>query len=399
MIWSTYQGARSEVAFGTYREIAERSRSFDATAIFEPWQPAITGGNQPERLEGQSVSASFFRVLGVFPVLGRDFLASEDVVNGPKVVILSDKIWRRRFHGDSAILGRMIKLDDDNCTVIGVMASDFEDVVAPSAEIWTPVQYDPRQITSSFNSWEWGNHLHMMGRIKPEVSRLQAVQELAQIARTPWPQFPRPRWASLQHGLIVDSLQDDIARMVKPALLAVLGAVILVLAIAWVNVVNLVLARGSQRRGEFAVRGALGASKRRIIRQLITENLLLASLGGMAGMAVALAGLRALVDHAQHGVFRNCFAEDREEVASFDPGRFLTGNGARRKSQSRTRPFQALDAALADEQGRFMAGIDVLQLAPCGIDSRVEPGRSPEGGPRSSGPGPRGAAPHAEPRR
>ena len=304
MIWSTYQGARSEVAFGTYREISERSRSFDATAIFEPWQPAITGGNQPERLEGQSVSASFFRVLGVFPVLGRDFLASEDVVNGPKVVILSDKIWRRRFHGDSAILGRMIKLDGDNCTVIGVMASDFEDVVAPSAEIWTPVQYDPRQITSSFNSWEWGNHLHMMGRIKPEVSRLQAVQELAQIARSPWPQFPRPRWASLQHGLIVDSLQDDIARMVKPALLAVLGAVILVLAIAWVNVVNLVLARGSQRRGEFAVRGALGASKRRIIRQLITENLLLASLGGMAGMAVALAGLRALVALSPAGLPR-----------------------------------------------------------------------------------------------
>ena len=104
----------------------------------------------------------------------------------------------------------------------------------------------------------------MVGRLKPDVSRLQAVQELDQIARTPWPQFPRPRWASLEHGLIVDSLQDDIVHTVKPGMLAVLGAVILVLAIAWVNVVNLVLARGAQRRGEFAVRGALGASKRRI---------------------------------------------------------------------------------------------------------------------------------------
>ena len=295
MIWSTYLGARSEVAFGTYRELAERSRFLDATAIFEPWRPAITGGNQPERLEGQSVSASFFRVVGVSPILGRDFRASEDVFNGPKVVILSDKLRRRLFHGDSAILGRIVKLDDDSYTVIGVMPPHFEDVLAPAAEIWTPTQYDPRQIASSFNTWAWGNHLRMVARLKPGVTRIEAIQELTQIARTPWPQFPRPRWASLQHGLIVDSLQDDISHTVKPALLAVLGAVILVLAIASVNVVNLVLARGSQRCGEFAVRGALGASKRRIIRQLITENLLLASFGGMAGIAVAVAGLRGLV--------------------------------------------------------------------------------------------------------
>jgi putative ABC transport system permease protein len=295
MIWSTYQGARSEVSFGTYRELAQRSHTFDTVAIFEPWQPAMTGGNLPERLEGQSVSAGFFRVLGVAPVLGRDFLASEDLFNGPLVVILSDKIWRRLFHGDPAILGRAIKLGDDNYTVVGVMAPDFKDVMAPSAEIWTPTQYDPQKLAGSFNSWEWGNHLRMVARLNPGVSRTQAVDELAQIARSPWPEFPRPRWASLQHGLIVDSLQDDIAHTVKPALLAVLGAVILVLAIAWVNVVNLVLARGSQRRGEFAVRGALGASKRRIIRQLITENLLLAAFGGMAGIAVAVVTLHELL--------------------------------------------------------------------------------------------------------
>ena len=143
-----------------------------------------------------------------------------------------------------------MKLDDDNYTVIGVMPPDFEDVLASSAHIWTPTQYDLRHLTGSFNTWEWGNHLRMVGRVKPEASRLQAVQELAQIARTPWPQFPRPRWASLEHGLIVDSLQDDIVHTVKPALLAVLGAVILVLAIAWVNVVNLVLAarRSATRR-------------------------------------------------------------------------------------------------------------------------------------------------------
>ncbi len=315
MIWSTYQGARSEVSFGTYRELAQRSHSFDTIAIFEPWQPTITGGNQPERLEGQSVSAGFFRVLGVSPVLGRDFLASDNVFNGPEVVVLSDKIWRRLFHGDPAILGRAIKLGDNGYTVIGVMAPDFEDVLAPSAEIWTPTQYDPKNIASS-NSWEWGNHLRMIARLNSGVGRTQGVSELTQIARSPWPEFPRPRWASLQHGLIVDSLQDDIAHTIKPALLAVLGAVILVLAIAWVNVVNLVLARGSQRRGEFAVRGALGASKRRIIRQLITENLLLASFGGMAGVAVAVVMLHELVAF--------CPAElPRRDAIAIDPAAFF----------------------------------------------------------------------------
>ncbi|HEX5235902.1 MAG TPA: ABC transporter permease [Silvibacterium sp.] len=295
MIWCTSQGSRWEVSFGSYRELAARSHSFDATAIFEPWQPALTGASQPERLEGQSVSAEFFRVLGVAPVLGRDFLASEDTFNGPRVVILSDSIWHRVFHGDPAILGRAVRLSDDNYTVVGVMPRDFENVLAPRAEVWTPAQYDPRQLVTDLNGWGWGEHLRMVGRLKAGVSRRQATQELSKIASTPWPQFPRPRWASLRRGLIVDSLQDDIAHTVKPALLAVLGAVILLLAIAWVNVVNLVLARGSQRREEFAVRGALGASKGRIIRQLITENLLLAWFGGMAGVIVAFAGLRALV--------------------------------------------------------------------------------------------------------
>ncbi len=304
MIWSTYQGARSPLAFGTFRELAQRNRSFEATAVFEAWQPAMTGGAQPERLEGQSVSAGFFRVLGIAPALGRDFQPGEDVANGPQIVILSDALWQRLFRRDPAILGRIIKLDGDNYTVIGVMPHGFENVLAPSAQIWTPTQYDARQITSSFDTWEWGNHLRMAGRLKPGVSRAQAIAELARIARTSWPEFPRPRWASLRHGLIVDALQDDVARTVRPALLAVLGAVLLLLAIACLNVVSLVLARSEQRRGEFAVRGALGASKRRLVRQLITENLLLASLGGILGLGLAFAGVHALIALSPPGLPR-----------------------------------------------------------------------------------------------
>src|ERR1035438_6115660 len=114
--------------------------------IFEPWQPALTGGVQPERLEGQGVSASFFQVLGFAPALGRDFQPSEDVLGGPKVVILSDRLWERLFHGDRGILGRPIRLDDDSFTVIGVMPRSFRDVLSSSADLWTPAQYDKRQI-------------------------------------------------------------------------------------------------------------------------------------------------------------------------------------------------------------------------------------------------------------
>jgi hypothetical protein len=263
-IWNRYLGARYELSFGTYRELAQRSRSFESMTIFEPWQPALTGGVQPERLEGQGVSASFFHVLGVAPALGRDFQPSEDVLGGPKVVILSDRLWERLFHGDRGILGRPIRLDDDSFTVIGVMPRSFRDVLYSSADLWTPAQYDTRQITKDFSGPAWGNHLRMVGRLRSGVTRAQAIQELSQIAGTPWQDFPRPRWASLREGLIVDSLQDDIAHTVRPALLAVLGAVILVLTIACVNVINLLLARSAQRRGEFAVRAALGASKRRI---------------------------------------------------------------------------------------------------------------------------------------
>ena len=295
MIWNTWQGARSELSFGSYLELSQRSHSFTSTAIFEPWQPTMTSRDEPERLEGQSVSAGFFRVLGATPMLGRDFHTSDEGPHGTNVVILSDRLWRRLFRGDAGMIGQAIKLDGDNYTVVGVMPHDFEDVLSPSAELWTPDKYDGSQITREFNSWAWGNHLRLVGRLRSGVSRMAAAEELAGIARTPWPQFPRPRWASLQRGLIVDSLQDDIAHTVKPALVAVFGAVMLVLVIACVNVINLLLARSAQRGGEFSVRSALGASKRRIMCQLVTESMLLTVLGGALGIAVAIVGVHLLL--------------------------------------------------------------------------------------------------------
>ena len=286
--------SRTRVAFHTYRELAARSRSFETLAVTKIWQPTLVTPREPERFDGQFVSAGYFRVLGVPPFLGRDFEPSDDRFHGPHVVILSDALWRRRFGGDAAIIGRKITLDDNSYTVIGVMPNTFENVLVPSAELWTPLQYDPGHIADS-QTREWGNHLRMAGRLQPGASIDQASRELKAIAGDPVPEFPRPPWASHQQGFIVNSLQDDVTRSVKPALLAVLGAVLLVLVIACVNVTNLLLARGVRRRAEFALRTALGAGRTRLIRQLLTESLLLAATGGVAGMAVAQLGVRALV--------------------------------------------------------------------------------------------------------
>ncbi|HYM77062.1 MAG TPA: ABC transporter permease [Candidatus Dormibacteraeota bacterium] len=304
MIWyADEDGVRSPQTFHTYRELAERSRSFEAVAVMKPWQPTLVGTDQPERIGGQQVSAAYFRALGVTPALGRDFQPFDDMFHGPKVVILSDGLWRRRFGSDSSILQRQIRLDDETYTVIGVMPNTFENILAPSAEAWSPLQYNAGNIAST-ETREWGHHLRMVGRLRAGVNQSQARSDLALIAGTPVAEFPRPRWAALKQGLIVDLLQDDVTRGVKPALLAVFGAVILVLLIACVNVTNLVLARGAQRRGEIAMRAALGAAPPRLIRQLVTESLLLAIFGGALGMVVTEVGIRLLLALSPPGLPR-----------------------------------------------------------------------------------------------
>jgi putative ABC transport system permease protein len=286
------EGGRSRVAFHTYREIVERSRSFSDLAVMKPWRPTLIGTAEPQQFDGQYVSAAYFRVLGVAPAIGRDFIAADDQFHGPKVVIVSDQFWKRRFNGDRAIVGRQITLDDDSFTVIGVMPPTFENVLAAAAEIWRPLQYNPGN-SATFFTREWGAHLQLVGRLQPNVTVSQANSDLDIIFKTPVPAFPRARWAN-DLRFSVSSLQDDVTRAVKPALLAILGAVFLVLLIASANVTNLLLARGVHRRGEFALRTALGAERGRLIRQLLTESLLIAALGAAAGMAAAVFGVRAL---------------------------------------------------------------------------------------------------------
>jgi putative ABC transport system permease protein len=294
-------GAPQETTFGTFLELAERSRSLEAAAVSKPWQPTMAGDAEPERLTGQRVSAGYFRALGVAPILGRDFQPSDDRVDGPRVAILSDAIWRRRLGADTSIVGREVTLDDKAFQVIGVMPVRFENVLAPSVEVWAPLQYST---SLTPDGREWGHHLRMVARLEPGVGLERARRELDVIAHTPLPEFPRVPWASLQQGLVVNSLQHEVTRAVRPALVAVLGAVILVLAIACVNVTNLMLARGAQRRGEFAMRAALGAGRTRLTRQVLTESVLVALIGGALGMLVAEAGVHALVALSPPGLPR-----------------------------------------------------------------------------------------------
>ncbi len=167
MIWDIYQSERSDVTFHSYQELAARSHSFEELGVAdgEPWQPTITSAGKPTRVDGQQVSASYFRVLGVTPALGRAFREDDDRPKGPRVAILSDSLWRQRFHGDRAIIGRPLLLDGNPTTVIGVMAKDFENVLAPAAELWSPLQYDAGNI-GDINATEWGHHLHMAGRLR-----------------------------------------------------------------------------------------------------------------------------------------------------------------------------------------------------------------------------------------
>ena len=298
MVLETYpNGGRSGGTFGMYHGLVDRVRTVAAMAVVKEWSPAIAGGGAPEVLAGQRVSASYLRVLGVAPALGRDFRAADDRPGGPDVAILSDGLWRRRFAADPGIVGRAVSLDGAPYVVIGVMPRGFENVLAPAAQVWAPLQYDMSQGRA------WGHHLRTVARLRSGVTMPSASRELDALGQAVLRE-QRPETYGRDLRLVAAPLRDVVTHDARGILLTLLGAVLLVLAIACVNVTNLLLARGVRRRAEFAVRVALGAGGGRLLRQLLTECLLLAGLGGAAGLALALAGVRALVALSPAGLPR-----------------------------------------------------------------------------------------------
>jgi len=288
IVETTATGARSAGTFGMFRGLVDLTRSFEAMAVLKPWQPTMTSSGQPERLEGQRVSALYFDVLRVVPASGRSFQAADDRPGTANVVILSDALWRRRFGGDPAIIGRPITLDDQAYTIVGIAPADFENVLAPSAEIWTPLQYEMSLGAA------WGHHLRTIGRLRRGVTVGAASREIDEIGHAVLNEWRPPSYG---RGVVlgVNPLGSEITRAIRPSLLAVFGAVCLVLVIACVNVTNLLLARGAKRRDEFMLRMALGAGRRRLIRLVLVESVLLALAGGALALVAANVGVHTLV--------------------------------------------------------------------------------------------------------
>ncbi len=280
------------VTYGTFLEVVQRNRSFDALAVVRGWQPSLTAAGEPARLEGDLVSPDYFAALGARPSLGRDFATADDVAGAPSVVIVSASFAERRFGSAEAVLDRTLTLDGESYTVIGVMPEGFENALSPAAELWAPLRYLTGQ---PFESREWGHNLRMVGRLSEGVSLEQAQREMLAIGSSPAPEFPRPAWASMPRGLALESLHASVTSGVRPALLAILSAVLLLLTIACANVTNILLARALARRAELATRAALGAEPGRLVGQLFAESALLTCVGGVLGVGIAALASRALV--------------------------------------------------------------------------------------------------------
>ncbi len=282
----------SSMAFGTYREVATRAQSVDKVAAYRPWQPTLSGAGTPSRLDGLRVSADYFAALGVAPRLGAGFAAEDDRPGGDGVVVLSDALWRQQFEADPDIVGHNVRLDGWPYRVVGVMPPDFTNTPLPPSAAWTLLQYDAT--LPGHDSREWGRHLGTLARLKPGVEAEAAQHELLEIGQAPVSEFARPTWANMENGLDVRPLKEATTAATRPLLLTLLGAVALLLLIACANVANLVLGRNAKRRGEVALRTALGASRGRVARQFLTESLTLSVVGGVLGVGLAALGVEGL---------------------------------------------------------------------------------------------------------
>jgi len=281
-------GSRSTVGFTTIRDYADRATTFERSAALGDWQPTLSEGNEPERLQGLRVSSTYFRTLGVQPALGRDFRADEDVPGAQRVVIIGYALWQRRFGGDPSIIGKPISIGGTPMPVVGVMPKGFDDVTAPGAQIWRILGY---AVTDPY-ACRTCRHLRMIARLAPGVTVERAQTELTKIHKAIAAEHPEDYGSP---DALVAPLQREVTLQYRPALLALGAAVALMLIIAIANMTNLQLARLVRRQEEFAIRTALGASAPRLARQLLTEALLIGVLGGLAGLAVAWAVIPALV--------------------------------------------------------------------------------------------------------
>ncbi len=272
-------------SYPNYVDYRTQTQTFEDIAMFNNMSLNLTGEGEPERIVGAHVSSNLFPLLGVEAALGRTFTAEEDVDGKDKVVLLGYGLWQRRFAGDKDILGKSIYLSGEPRVVVGVMPKGFA-FPRKETDMWIPSAPGERTKQARGSFW-----IQLIGRLKPGVTVKQAQADMSTIAANIRQQNPD------QEGYDVNivSYHEQVVGNVKPALLVLLGAVAFVLLISCVNVANLLLARAAGREREIAIRTAIGATRARLIRQLLTESALLAALGGAAGILLAVWGLDALI--------------------------------------------------------------------------------------------------------
>ena len=271
-------GFTGSVSAANLRDWREQNSVFTGIAAYDFKNFALQGKESPERLIGVRASANYFNVMGARPLLGRTFVEGEDQAGRSDVVVISEPLWRAQFAADPAIVGRTITLDNRPLTVIGVMPADFR---LPSArnQVWAPLVLTPAEEASR------GNHMFMVvARLRPGAAFAEAQAQMATIARGIEQKFPQEQTG---RSVKLVPLREQLTRNNRAALLVLLGSVGCVLLIASANIANLLLARTAGRQREIALRLAVGASRGRLVRQFLTESLLLSAVGGMVGVLTA----------------------------------------------------------------------------------------------------------------
>ena len=283
----------SAIGYTHYRDHCD---AFEAIGAASSWAVNLTESGDPERLLGMAVSHTFLPMLGIEPARGRVFTSDEDQPGHDRVVVLSDGLWHRRFAGDPNLVGNTIRLNGENYTVVGIMPPSFQfgREFAQPIDLYSPIAFTPEQLDP--NRWR-NEFLFVVAKLKPNVTLEHAQAQMDTIAANVRREYFGGGDADdpSSWGLLLRSLSEIVVGEIRPALLVLLAAVGFVLLIACANVANLLLARAALRHKEIAIRSALGAGRWRVIRQLLTESILLAVIGGAIGLALAYWGMRAML--------------------------------------------------------------------------------------------------------